>query len=124
MSKNEFFLWVVCILNGFMVGSIMFSQLIPKIFLHKNICEISDDHNPGASNVFVSCGVFWGMLCLGLDIAKGFWPVFLGVQILKTDHILFTAILIAPVLGHAVAPFNHFRGGKCISTEFGVLLGI
>ena len=124
MSKNEFFLWAACILNGFVLGSIMFSQLIPKIILHKDICEISDDHNPGASNVFTSCGIIWGMLCLCLDILKGFWPVFLGVQILNTEHILFTAVLIAPVLGHAVAPFNHFRGGKCISTAFGALLGL
>lgn len=124
MSKYEFFLWIACILNGFVLGSIMFSQLIPKRVLHKDICQISNDHNPGASNVFTYCGIFWGFLCLSLDILKGFWPVLLGVKILNTDHILFAAVLVAPVLGHAVAPFNHFRGGKCISTAFGVLLGV
>lgn len=124
MSVNEFCLWLSYIVNGFLLGSILFSQLIPKMILHKDICEISDDHNPGASNVFTCCGVFWGMLCLFLDIAKGFLPVFFGVQTLRTDHILFTAVLVAPVLGHAIAPFNHFHGGKCISTAFGVLLGL
>ena len=124
MSRTEIILWVACILNGFLLGSIMFSQLIPQIFLHKDICEISDDHNPGSTNVFTSCGIFWVMLCLCLDLAKGFLPVFLGVQILKTDHLLFAAVLIAPVLGHAVAPFNHLHGGKCISTAFGALLGL
>lgn len=124
MSKMEIFLWVACILNGFLFGSIMFSQLIPKFFLHKDIYEISDDHNPGALNVFTSCGIFWGVLCLCFDIAKGFWPVFLSTQILRTDHILFSIVLTAPVLGHAIAPFNHFHGGKCISTAFGALLGL
>ena len=124
MSKAEIFLRAACILNGFLLGSILFSQLIPQICLHKDICAISDDHNPGAINVFVSCGIFWGMLCLCLDIAKGFLPVFLGVRILKTERLFFAAVIAAPVLGHAIAPFNHFHGGKCISTAFGALLGL
>jgi glycerol-3-phosphate acyltransferase PlsY len=124
MNQNELLLWSTCILNGFILGSVLFSQLIPQFFLQKDICAVSDDHNPGASNVFASCGIFWGLLCLSLDITKGFWPVFLGLQILQTNHLLFAAVIVAPVLGHATAPFNHFRGGKCIATSFGVLLGL
>lgn len=49
---------------------------------------------------------------------------FLGVRILKTERLFFAAVIAAPVLGHAIAPFNHFHGGKCISTAFGALLGL
>lgn len=124
MSRAEIFLWAVCIAGGFLSGSVLFSRLIPKIFLHKDICAVSDDRNPGAVNVFAYCGIFWGIICLCLDILKGFLPVFLGVQILNTDQLLFAAAAAAPVLGHAAAPFDHFHGGKCISTAFGALLGL
>ena len=29
-----------------------------------------------------------------------------------------------PVLGHATAPFDHFRGGKCIATAFGEMIAL
>ena len=36
----------------------------------------------------------------------------------------FAILIAAPVLGHAVAPFDRSKGGKCIATAFGVLLAL
>ncbi len=124
MCQGELILWSACIIGGFLLGSVMFSQLIPKILLNKDIATISDDHNPGATNVFVCCGPYWGLACLSLDILKGFLPVYISLHLLDTDDYLFAAVLAAPVMGHAIAPLNRFRGGKCIATSFGVLLGL
>ncbi len=124
MSTEESLTWLTCIVAGFLLGGIMFSQLIPKILLQVDICEIGGDHNPGAGNVFTSCGPFWGLLCLSFDISKGFFPIFIARRLVDTDQLLFAAVLAAPVLGHAIAPFNRFRGGKCISTAFGELLAL
>ncbi len=124
MNIIELYPWFFSIIGGFLLGSVMFSQLIPKYFLGKDISAESDDHNPGATNVFIVCGPAWGMLCLGLDLLKGFLPVFFSFRILSSENLLFSAVMAAPVLGHALAPFNHFRGGKCIATTFGVLLGL
>lgn len=102
----------------------MFCKTVPGLLKHKDICELSDDRNPGAFNVFSHCGVGMGIVCLLLDILKGFIPVFLTSMFMQTDGVLFTFAMIAPVLGHAVGMFNRFHGGKCIAVSFGVMLGI
>ncbi len=109
---------------GFVSGSIMFSRIIPLAIFKKDICRNSNDGNPGAANVFKNCGIIIGMLCLLLDMAKGFFPVFLAENMVDTADIIFSVIMTAPVMGHAVAPFNRFRGGKCIATSFGVLIAL
>ena len=117
-------LWLLFTIGGFLLGGVMFSQLIPKLVQNKDIQAISDDHNPGATNVFVNCGVKLGILCLVLDMAKGFLPIFLACRLLNIDNMMFAIVLAAPVLGHAVAPFYHFHGGKCIATAFGEMLAL
>lgn len=102
----------------------MFSRIIPKAVTGKDICEIGADHNPGSSNVFVNCGIPLGFVCLFLDMFKGFLPVWIAVKTVDTKNILFAAVLAAPVLGHAVAPLNHFHGGKCIATAFGEMIAL
>lgn len=116
--------WTLFIVTGFLSGSILYCKIIPKLLLHKDICEISDDHNPGAVNVFKHCGVKWGLFCLLLDVLKGFVPVLLASIFMDSDSIAFTFVMVAPALGHAVGIFNRFHGGKCISVSFGIMFGI
>ena len=118
------FSFLAAILLSFLTGSIMFSQILPQKLMGTDIAALSDDHNPGATNVFVNCGPSLGLLCLFLDLAKGFLPVYLGCKFMDTDNLLFGLILAAPVLGHAIAPLNHLKGGKCIACAFGAMLGI
>ena len=124
MTVPGFLSYFICIIGGFFMGSIMFSQIIPQITADKDISALSDDHNPGATNVFLNCGPKMGLVCLGLDLAKGFLPAFLACELLDQNNILFGLALAAPVLGHAIAPLFHFHGGKCIAAAFGVMLGI
>lgn len=122
--NGQFWMWLICILGGFSLGGIMFCQVIPKVFLGVDICAVSDDHNPGATNVFINCGPRWGALCLTLDLLKGVIPVWFAIQHLPVYHPMFALVLAAPVLGHAMAPFLQFHGGKCIATAFGEMLGL
>lgn len=124
MMPGEVFVWLLYIVIGFLSGSILFCKIIPQYVLKIDICAISKDHNPGAANVFINCGIFWGMICLGLDILKGYIPILLALHHLNPDNTLFALVMAAPVLGHAIAPFNHFQGGKCISTSFGEMLAL
>lgn len=101
----------------------MYSRILPKLILHKDICKLEGDGNPGAFNVFHHCGVPMGLLCLFLDALKGFAPVFAATFLLDPRNFLFGLVMAAPVLGHAVGLFNRFRGGKCITTSFGVVIG-
>lgn len=119
----EGFLWLCFIGGGFILGSIPFCYLLPKLMAGKDICALSDDHNPGAANVFINCGAPLGLFCLALDLLKGFAPVFLAWRTLGSDNILFAGVMLAPVLGHALGIFRGFRGGKGIAVTFGVMLG-
>ena len=102
----------------------MFCRTIPALLTRKDICEISDDKNPGAFNAFKHFGKGIGSLCLALDMLKGFLPVFIACMFCERDSVMLSFVMIAPVLGHAVGMFNRFRGGKCIATTFGVMLGV
>lgn len=124
MSIQQIIIWIAAIATAFLCGSVMFSRIIPRLFKKVDICKISPDNNPGAANVFTYCGVKFGIVCLALDMAKGFLPVYTIYRIIGSDSLLFALIITAPVLGHAVAPFDRCRGGKCIATVFGVLLAL
>ena len=102
----------------------MFCALLPKILFKTDVTQNSLDKNPGAFNVFSNCGAIKGLFCLFFDIFKGFLPVFISKFFIPTNHFIFAFIMLAPVLGHASGIFNDFKGGKCIATSFGVLLGI
>lgn len=124
LFHNETFLWCALIFGGFLCGSVMFSRLLPLLITGKDVSAESSDRNPGAANAFTTCGVAVGMLCLLLDMLKGFLPVLLGRLLLNTNDLLFAAVIVAPVLGHAIAPLNRFHGGKCIATSFGVTIAL
>lgn len=124
MFSHELSLWYLYIIGGFFLGSMMFSQWLPKYFLKKDVASLSDDQNPGATNVFIACGPVWGILCLSLDMLKGFLPVYLSFHFLDPTNLWFALVMVAPVVGHAIAPINSFHGGKCIATTFGVLLAL
>ncbi len=102
----------------------MFCRLLPAILFKTDISKASDDGNPGAANVFKSCGIPAGLFCLLLDILKGFLPVFYVCLTHDIRDISFALVMLAPVLGHAVAPYSKKSGGKCIAVSFGVLLAL
>lgn len=109
---------------AFLLGSVLFSYHLPKWLRHVDVVRDSADHNPGTANALVLAGVPVGMLCLTLDMAKGFLPVWLGVRLWGLRFALLPLLMAAPVLGHAFSPWYPFRGGKAIATAFGVLLGL
>lgn len=120
----EILYWTLLIIGGFLFGSVMFSQWIPKLFLKKDIYKLSVDNNPGGFNVCKHCGLPIGVLCIFLDGFKGLVPVLIASLTMNTNHFPFIFVMIAPMLGHAIGMFNHFHGGKCISTSFGIMLGL
>lgn len=109
---------------GFLSGSIFYCRLLPMLLMHRDVCALSPDKNPGAANVFVHCGVPMGLLCLALDMAKGALPVVLALRVIDPARLAFAAVMAAPVLGHALGVLNGGHGGKCIAVIFGVLIAL
>lgn len=121
---REFLIGAGWVLSGFLLGSVLFSKIISKRFCHVDVCANSPDRNPGAANVFATCGVGIGLLALALDLSKGFLPVFAALHYYGPQDTMLALIMLAPVLGHAVGLFNRFHGGKCIAAAFGVQLAL
>ncbi len=125
MLNKEKIYYIFFIILGYLLGSIMFGYLIPKIFKQVDTKKDSDDGNPGTANAFIQGGILCGIITLLLELSKGFVPVYLAKNTVSPNHILFAFIMLAPVVGHAYPLYNGFKGGgKCIAVSFGSLLGL
>lgn len=106
---------VLFALASYLIGSIPFSFLVPKVFAQIDIRQHGSG-NPGASNVARICGKSYGFLSLSLDVAKGITAVFL-LQYFELPLMIGTLSII----GHITAPFLKFSGGKGVATTLGCI---
>ena len=79
--------------------------------------------NVGATNVARVAGKKHGLLTLLGDVAKGFIPVFISLQ-LGLGGTITSAVALAAFLGHLYPVFLKFQGGKGVATGFGALLAL
>ncbi len=114
----------LCLLVGFLMGSLPFCVWLPRRLCKVDVCARSSDGNPGTANVFTLCGVPLGILCLLLELGKGIVPLLCAKVWLTPGSLWFTGAMAAPVLGHALGLLHHRHGGKCIAVSFGVLLAL
>lgn len=114
----------LCAACGFLSGAVMYSYFIPLWLRGVDVREGTDDRNPGSSNAIRAVGARMGLMCMALDVAKAFFPVFIAVHLLYIIGWAVVPVAVAPVLGHAFSPFLRFRGGKAVSTAFGALLAL
>ena len=112
------------VIGGYLLGSILFAYVLPKLTRHIDIREMSEDGNPGTYNAFWYGGVICGICVLLLELLKGFFPVWLCERTAGLQSLWFAAVMAAPVLGHAYSIYHRGRGGKAIAVSFGVLLGL
>ena len=124
MTTEMFLNWILLIIGGYLLGSVMFCRLICLAFWKTDICKVSDDGNPGAANAFWYCGKLAGAIGLVCDLLKGFLPVFIAIKFLDYNGLMFALTMLAPVLGHAFSIFHGFMGGKCIATIYGELFAL
>jgi len=115
---NKFYYFLFC----YLIGSIPFGYLICKIFKNIDIRNFGSG-NIGATNVYRVCGLKLGLPVLILDILKGFIPVYIG-KILKFSNPLILIGGILSILGHSFSIFLKGKGGKGVSTSFGVVIGL
>ena len=112
--------WVIL---GAALGSIPFSLLVGKFALHTDIRSVGDG-NPGGFNVWKAGGRFWAVLAVLLDGFKGAIHVGLAYFMYGVNGWQLIPVALAPLLGHIFSPFLKFRGGKGLSTTFGIWLGL
>jgi acyl phosphate:glycerol-3-phosphate acyltransferase len=108
---------------GYLLGAIPFSYLVGKLFVQKDIRNVGDG-NLGGTNVIKAGGVPVGLLAIGLDIGKGFLPVYLADLKGINSGWAMIPIVLAPILGHATQPFLRSKGGKSLGTAGGAWAGV
>jgi len=106
-------------LAAFASGSVPYSFLIGKLLFHTDIRKVGDG-NPGATNVIRAGGRLSGGMAVLLDALKATIPVGLVFYGHRPPILWMTIIALAPLAGHLFTPWLGWRGGKGVSTTFGL----
>jgi glycerol-3-phosphate acyltransferase PlsY len=104
------------------MGSILFAGIVAKLF-RKDIISDSPDKNLGTANAYRYGGFLCGAFTLLCELAKGFLPVYLYIHSEGYSSFFLPLVMVAPVIGHILPVFAHFKGGKAIAVTFGSLMG-
>jgi len=118
---------LLIVLAAYLLGSIPTGYLLVRLFRHQDIRQAGSG-NIGATNVLRSGGKGLGAATFLLDMLKGCSAVWLGALLgglLLPQSSIYNAEALAAlvaVLGHVFPVWLRFRGGKGVSTGFGVFL--
>lgn len=116
LAEIEYF--YLFLLLAYFLGSIPFGYLIARIFLGYDV-RSQGSGNIGMTNVMRTGGKIPGLFTFLLDLGKGTLAVWItGFFTDSTPLILCSAFLV--VFGHTSSIFLKFKGGKGISTNFGI----
>ena len=119
------------ILGAYLLGSIPFGMLIARAY-GKDLRAIGSG-NIGATNVARALGKKWAYICFVLDVLKGMIPMLVTMPLATSKstqgnefvlHLLWLAVGCAAIIGHIFPIYLKFKGGKGVSTSFGVALGL
>ncbi len=128
------FYTLLAVIGSYLIGSIPFGYVIPKLFKNIDIRE-HGSNNVGSTNVTRTLGIKYGIFVFFLDFIKGTIPIliikyplsFLQLDIITINNITFDIVIFYGVfaaLGHMFSPFINFKGGKAVATGVGVVVGI
>jgi len=128
-----YIIFVPAIIGAYLLGSIPFGLLIAKA--HGKDLRSIGSGNIGATNVSRALGRKWAYVCFVLDVLKGMVPMLAMLSFTRplsnqsqTEKVillwLWLAVGCGAILGHIFPIYLKFRGGKAVSTSFGVALGL
>ena len=138
---------IICLIIGYLFGSIPTSVIIGKIFFHQDPRDYGS-HNPGGTNAGRLWGKKVGLIIILLDMLKAILPIwgaalfliyvpFSGYPLYGTvanyiDGSIFNFVLKYPaywlvalgcMLGNSFPLFTGFKGGKGVATYCGICIG-
>lgn len=112
-------LYVFLILISYLLGSVPFGLIVAKAFNKGDLRKVGSG-NIGATNVMRVGGLRLAGLVWLLDMAKAVIAVLLGRFFVGDIFAVWCGF--AAIFGHCFPIWLRFRGGKGISSLFGVLL--
>lgn len=114
---------LVLLLAAYLIGGVPFGYLLVRLRTGRDV-RAHGSGNIGATNVLRTAGRALGVLTLLLDIAKGWFAVWLMGRFTALDAGWMSAAGAAVVLGHAFPVFLKFKGGKAVASFVGVALAL
>jgi glycerol-3-phosphate acyltransferase PlsY len=111
-------LGLVAIVIAYLLGGIPFGFLLVKFTKGADVRE-SGSGNIGATNVLRTTGRTAGVATLLLDIAKGYFAVWLAAELTGDAPEWTSLAALAVMAGHAYPVFLKFQGGKAVATFIG-----
>ena len=110
------------IAGGYLIGSIPFGVVVVRLLRSEDI-RTQGSGNIGASNVWRSYGRWLGVPVALLDVAKGFVPALIGLEV--GGEWVGVLAGAAAMAGHARPIWLGFtKGGKMVATGGGVALAL
>ena len=106
---------------AYLLGAIPFGYLLVKLTTGADVRR-SGSGNIGATNVLRTTGRGAGVATLLLDIAKGWFAVWLAERLTGANPLWASAAALSVMAGHAFPVFLGFRGGKAVASFVGAFL--
>ncbi len=138
---------LVCLIVGYLIGSISNSILIGRLVYHQDPRE-AGSKNPGGTNAGRLWGRKMGFFIIALDMIKVVLPLWLMWSLLTfikfdgtalmpsgrefalgeiSDYLIpwpvYWLSVLGSAVGHCYPLYYGFRGGKAVSSYYGVLIG-
>ncbi|MHC4645037.1 MAG: glycerol-3-phosphate 1-O-acyltransferase PlsY [Planctomycetota bacterium] len=119
--------FLILIIGAYLLGSVPFGLIIAAAH-GKNLRTIGSG-NIGATNLARAMGRKWAIFCFALDMSKGLTPMIIAGLLMSAPPtlgqlFLSLAVACAAVAGHVFPIYIKFKGGRGVSTSFGVALGL
>jgi glycerol-3-phosphate acyltransferase PlsY len=112
---------LLTILIAYLIGAIPFGYVLVRLTTGKDV-RSSGSGNIGATNVLRTTGRAAGVATLLLDVAKGFFAVWLAAKMTDDDPLWMSLAALAVMAGHAFPVFLKFQGGKAVASFIGAFL--
>ena len=112
---------LLALVVAYLLGGIPFGYLLVRMKTGADVRSMGSG-NIGATNVLRTSGRAIAVATLLLDIAKGFFAVWLAAS-LTADSLGWTCLAaLAVMAGHAYPIFLKFQGGKAVASFIGAFL--
>lgn len=112
---------LLALLAAYLIGGSPFGFVLVRLITGKDV-RASGSGNIGATNVLRTTGRAIAVAVLLLDIAKGYFAVWLADYLTGGDPMWMSAAAVAVMLGHAYPVFLKFKGGKAVASFIGAFL--
>jgi acyl phosphate:glycerol-3-phosphate acyltransferase len=106
---------------AYLLGAIPFGYLLVRWKTGADV-RSKGSGNIGATNVLRTTGRAAGILTLLLDIAKGWFAVWIAGRLTNHDLFWMSVAALAVMAGHAYPVFLGFKGGKAVASLVGAFL--